>query len=70
MTKYVVQMVDKYTGEVLQTMDEEFDTYEDAEDYRLECGSNYSAGAEVLELAGRPFCTPDSVDFNVETVEK
>lgn len=48
MTKYIVQMVDKYSCEVLETMDEEFDTYEDAEDYSLECSSNYSDGAEVL----------------------
>lgn len=70
MIKYIVQMIDKYSGEVLETMDEEFDTYEDAEDYSVECSSNYSAGAEVLELAGRPFGNPDDVDFDVETVEK
>lgn len=70
MTKYIVQMIDKYSGEVLQTMDEEFDIYEDAEDYSLECGSNYSAGADELELAGRSFGNPDDVDFLVETVEK
>lgn len=70
MIKYIVQMIDKYSGEVLETMDEEFDTYEDAENYSLECSSNYSAGAEVLELAGRSFENPDDVDFDVEAVEK
>lgn len=70
MIKYIVQMIDKYSGEVLDTEDEEFDTYEDAEDYSLVCSSNYSAGAEVLELAGRPFDSPDDVDFVVEEVEK
>lgn len=70
MTKYIVQMIDKYSGEVLETMDEEFDIYEDAEDYSFECSSNYSVGAEELELAGRPFGNPDDVDFVVETVEK
>lgn len=68
MTKYIVQMIDKYSGEVLETMDEEFDTYEDAENYSLECSTNYSAGAEVLELAGRPFGNPDDVDFDVKVV--
>lgn len=70
MTKYIVQMIDKYSGKVLKTMDEEFDTYEDAEDYSLECSENYSAGADALELAGRSFGNPDDVDFDVETVEK
>ncbi|MDR3542713.1 MAG: hypothetical protein P4L69_17385 [Desulfosporosinus sp.] len=70
MIKYIVQMVNKFSGEVLDTEDEEFDTYEDAEDYTLVCSSNYSAGAEVLELAGRPFDNPEDVDFIVEEVEK
>ena len=63
-------MINKFSGEVLDTEDEEFDTYEDAEDYSLVCSSNYSAGAEVLELAGRPFDNPEDVDFIVEEVEK
>ena len=70
MIKYIVQMINKFSGEVLDTEDEEFDTYEDAEDYSLVCSSNYSAGAEVLELAGRPFDNPEDVDFIVEEVEK
>lgn len=69
MSKYIVQMLDTYSGELLETMDEEFDTYEDAEAYSLVCSENYSAGAEVLELAGRPFGNPDDVEFVVETVE-
>ena len=63
-------MINKFSGEVLDTEDEEFDTYEDAEDYSLVCSSNYSAGAEVLELAGRHFDNPEDVDFIVEEVEK
>jgi len=61
MVKYIVQMVDKYSGEVLDTEDEEFDTYEDADEYSLVCSSNYAAGAEVLELAGEDFGNPDDV---------
>lgn len=63
-------MIDKYSGEVLETDDEEFDTYEEADEYSLVCSSNYSTGAEVLELAGRPFDDPDDVDFVVDEVEK
>lgn len=70
MTKYIVQMINKFSGEVLDTEDEEFDTYEEAEDYSLVCSSKYSAGAEVLELAGRAFGNPDDVDFIVMEVEK
>jgi len=51
-------------------MDEEFDIYEDPEDYSFEFSSNYSVGAEELELAGRPFGNQDDVDFVVQTVEK
>ena len=70
MIKYIVQMVNKYSGEVLDTDDEAFDTYEDAENYSLECSSNYAEGAEVLEDAGRAFDDSDEVDFVVEAVEK
>ncbi|MBW6475009.1 MAG: hypothetical protein K0B14_17920 [Anaerolineaceae bacterium] len=70
MVKYIVQMIDKYSGEVLDTDGEEFDTYEEAEEYIDVYGSNYSAGAEVLDLAGEPFGNPDDVDFIVEEVEE
>ena len=70
MTKYIVQMINPYTGQVLETEDEEFDTYEDAEYYSLECSSNYSTGAEVLELAGRPFGDPNDAEFIVVEVER
>ena len=70
MIKYIVQMIDKYSGEVLDTDDEEFDTYEEADEYSLVCSSNYSTGAEVLKLAGRSFGSPGDVDFVVEEVKK
>ncbi|MFJ5717409.1 hypothetical protein [Neobacillus sp. NPDC093127] len=69
MVKYIVKMIDKYSGEVLDTDDEKFDTYEDAEDFSLEWSLNYATGAEVLELAGRSFDSPDDIDFVVEEVE-
>ena len=70
MAKFIVQMTDAYSGEVLETMDEKFDTYEDADEYSLVCGSDFSTGAEVLELAGRPFTSRDDVDFVVEEVDE
>lgn len=55
MSKYIVQMVDAYTREVLDTEDEVFDTEEEAEDYACECGGNFAEGAEVLSMSGRPY---------------
>lgn len=69
MVKYIVKLIDKYSGEVLDTDDEKFDTFVDAEDYSLEWSLNYATGAEVLELAGEPFGNPDDIDFVVEEVE-
>lgn len=43
-------MIDKYSGEVLDTDDEEFDTYEETDEYSLVCSFNYSNGAEELKL--------------------
>lgn len=46
MAKYIVQMIDAYSGEVLETEDEVFDNEQDAQDYACECGGAFSAGAE------------------------
>lgn len=70
MLKFIVQMIDAFTGKVLSEEDEEFDNYEDAEEYALECHSDYSAGADVLDLAGRAFGDPDDVEFVVDQVER
>lgn len=71
MKKYIVQMIDKYSGEVLDIVDdEEFDTYEEADEYSLVCSSDYAAGVEVFELAGRPIDDPDDIDFVVGEIEK
>ena len=32
-------------------MDEEFDTYEEADEYGLECCSNYETGGEILYMS-------------------
>ena len=70
MKKYIVQMVDKYSREVLETMEEEFDDYKEACDYSNECANDFAAGAEELELAGREFVDENNVEFIVETVER
>lgn len=68
MAKYIVQMVNAHTGEVLETMDEEFDTLEAAENYAMESRNDFASGAEVLDDAGYSFTDPDDVDFVVEEV--
>lgn len=69
MPKFLVQMVDAYTREVLETQDEVFDNERDAEEYACECGGAFAEGAEVLSLAGRDYTPRDEVDFIVEEVD-
>lgn len=70
MGKFVVQKIDSHSGEILDEMvdEEEFDTYEEAEEYSLTCAGNFATGAEVLKLAGRDFTNPDDVEFIVEEI--
>lgn len=49
MSKFIVQMLDAYTGDVLDTEEEVFDSQEEAQDFADEWGSNFSAGADVLK---------------------
>ena len=53
MSKFIVQMVNAYTREVLDTEDDIFDNEQDAEAYARECGGAFAEGAEVLDLAGK-----------------
>lgn len=69
MPKYIVQMVDAYTREVLETEDEVFHDEQAAEDYARECGGSFAEGAEVLRLAGRDYTDPDDVEFVVEEID-
>ena len=69
MSKFIVQMVNAYTREVLDTEDEIFDNEQDAEAYARECGGAFAESAEVLELAGRAYTPPEDVDFVVEEVD-
>ena len=43
MSKFIVQMVNAYTGDVLDTEDEIFDNEQDAEAYARECGGAFAA---------------------------
>ncbi len=70
MAKFVVQMRDVYTGEVLDTEDEVFDNEQDAEDYACECGGAFAVGAETLSLAGRDYIPPEDVEFVVEELDE
>lgn len=70
MSKYIVQMVDAYTREVIDTEDEVFDTEEEAEDYACECGGDFTEGAEVLSMSGRPYTPREDVDFVVEEIDE
>jgi hypothetical protein len=70
MPKFIVQMVDAYTREVLNTEDENFDNEQDAEDYACECGGAFAEGAEVLSLAGRDYTPSEDVEFIVEILDE
>lgn len=69
MAKFVVQMLDAYTGDVLGTEDEVFDNEQDAEEYACECGGNFAVGADVLRLAGRDYTPREDVEFVVEEID-
>ena len=69
MAKYRVIMVDAYSGEVLETLDEIFYNESDAEDYACNCGGAYAQGAETLSLMGRDYDDPDDVRFEVEEID-
>ncbi len=69
MSKFIVQMVDAYTREVLETEDEVFDNEQDAQDYADECGGAFAEGADVLSMSGRSYIDPDDVDFVVEEID-
>lgn len=69
MSKFIVQMLDAYTGEVLDTDEEVFDSQEVAQDYADEWGSNFSVGAEELRLRGRDYTPREDVEFVVEEID-
>ena len=64
MAKYYVDLVDG-DGNIEETEDEVIDNREDAQDYALECGSNFAEGADVLEMCGRSCMDPDEYSYEV-----
>lgn len=64
---YAIKVTDTITGESFIDDDCYYTNEEDAEEGILELSSNCSAGAEVLELAGRGYTDPD--DFEYEIVD-
>lgn len=46
-------------------LDEVFDTEEEASEAALEGASNYSAGRDVLELAGEEYCEQKIIDWDI-----
>ena len=75
MAKYIVQMIYEATGEVFDTEDEIFDNEEDAQDYANECGTNFTAGSEILKLSDpfgyedEGYYEPEEIRFVVEEVD-
>ncbi len=63
---FKVAMVDRYSREVLERYDEEFDSIEEAEDFANEREEGMVAGAEVADLSGEGYWDPDEVDFIIE----
>lgn len=64
MGKFTARLFGFDSGEEEQ-LEEEYDTYEEAEEAAIQWISDYSAGADVLELAGEEYGDPDGVDFEV-----
>ena len=72
MGKFFVQMVDAFSGDVIESYDDDdelFDSYEDAEWEAMESSNSFATGAEVLELAGEDFTDPDSAEFVVAELD-
>ena len=63
MSKYKYE-VDFGNGETMESEDV-FDTFEEAEEAAQVVLSDFSAGAEILELMGEEFDDPDKSSFSI-----
>ena len=70
MSKYIVKMIDAYTGETIDVEEEIFNSESEADDFACEWGSNFSAGAETLSLMGREYTPREDVEFVVEEIDE
>lgn len=64
MAKYKVDITD-LSGNFVETLDETFDSYEDAKYEAQQCISDYSVGADVLRLAGEDYSDPNDIDYKI-----
>ena len=69
MSKFRVNMVDANSGDIIETLDEIFDSEYEAEDYACDCAGGYAQGAEDLSLMGRDYDDPSNVRFEVEEID-
>lgn len=67
MAKYKFNIIDNL-GEIVEISEDTYKTYEDAEYDAQQWISDYSAGADVLALAGEEYGDPDDVDYEVYEV--
>ena len=63
MSKYKYE-VDFGNGETMESEDV-FDTFEEAEEAAMVVLSDFSAGADILELMGEAFDDPDKSSFSI-----
>jgi hypothetical protein len=67
--KYVVQMVNAYTREVIETEDEVFDNEQDANDYACQCNSNFAAGADSYGPFDEGYQDPEDTEYIVQEID-
>lgn len=70
MEKYKVVLI--YPDGTREEEDELFDTYDEAEDYGLECCGNYKHGAEMLNLSNPgdyPLDDDDELEYEVIEID-
>lgn len=70
MPKYIVNMYDAETDEVIERYDEDiFDTYEEAESTRDEWSAGYATGVEIAEERGEDYIPSENVYFDIEELD-
>lgn len=70
MSKYIINMCDADTNEVIECYDEDvFDTYEEAESTRDEWCAGNATGAEIAEERGECFIPSENVYFEIEELD-
>ena len=69
-SRYVVQMVNHYTGAVIETLDDViFDAREDTEAHASQCSGAFEEGMEIAEFRGEEYFDSGGVEFLVVEIE-